>query len=247
MPSLGEPLDIYAAARKRMQTYYCHCGNRSVYRVSDDPSDEKIYLTGRCQEHINDGTLDKRFIEPRFHPSMPSRFKDTDPLRLHPSMQAALAWSPAVGKPGLLMHGTSGIGKTRAAWHVSNRLWLSGLGEGCNMRLMFLPMREFERRMIDSFEERRHAAALDEVSKADFLVLDDLGKERLTSRMATDLFSVIDHRTERDMPTVITTNYSGKAFIDRFTPHDKETGIAIGRRIRDYFTIQGMSHEQNKE
>ena len=115
------------------------------------------------------------------------------------------------------------------------------------MDVTFLPMREFEKRMIDSFEERKHSAALDDVCESEFLVLDDLGKERLTSRMATDLFSVIDHRTERDLPTLVTTNFSGKAFIDRFLPQDKETGLAIARRLRDYCTIQGMTSHENQD
>lgn len=248
--NLGDSIDVYAAARRRLQSRVCMCHGRSVYGVNaQDPSDTTIYVMGFCKEHADWDVISEvtKYTRPHIHPKTPDRFTDTDVLRLHPSMQKAVTWSPVKGKPGLLMHGTSGIGKTRAAWHITNRMWLKGIDEGFNMAILFLPMREFERRMIDSFEERKHSAALDEVCESEFLVLDDLGKERLTSRMATDLFSVIDHRTERDMPTIVTTNFSGKAFIDRFLPQDKETGLAIARRIRDYFTIQGMNSHENKE
>lgn len=242
--NLGEPLDVYAPLRTRWQLVICECGRRSTYALRDG----KISLTGKCKEHMTpDYFTEHRYKEPDFLPQTPKRFRDTDPHRLHVSMQMATSWVPTVGKPGLLMHGTSGIGKTRAAWLIANRLWTEGLKQGYNLPVDFMPMREFEARVIEAFEDRRHSAALKEIMNADFLVLDDLGKERLTSRMATDLFSVIDARTEEDRPTVITTNFSGKAFLERFLPQDKETGIAIGRRIRDYFSIQGMSSHETKE
>lgn len=236
-------MDVYAPLRSRLQLVRCECGGRSTYAVKG----EKVAYTGRCKTHVTDDYLREHGMEKAtHHPKTPKRFRDTDVLRLHSSMQAACSWVPSVGKAGLLMHGTSGIGKTRAAWHIANRLWTQGLEQGYNLPIDFMPMREFEAQVIESFEERRHSMVLKEIIKADFLVLDDLGKERLTSRMATDLFSVIDGRTEEDKPTVITTNFSGKAFLERFLPQDKETGIAIGRRIRDYFTIQGMTSHENQ-
>lgn len=243
--SLGEPLDVYASVRNKLQSVVCQCHGRSVYVVKKELADgetPKMCLAGACAEHVDYAALEaKGYVKAKEYPELPSRFKDTDVARLHPSMQRAVHWNPVVGKPGLLMHGTSGIGKTRAAWHIVNRLFLRGLDLGCNLPVNFMSMRRFEKEMIDSFEERRHGAALDAVCRSPFLVLDDLGKERLTSRMATDLFGVIDHRTEQDMPTIVTTNFSGRAFLDRFLPQDKETGLAIARRIRDYFDIHGMS------
>jgi DNA replication protein DnaC len=207
----------------------------------DDP-ERGLFLTGSCPEHTDYAELEaKGFVAPVVHPELPKRFHDTDVTRLHPSMQKAVLWSPIAGKAGLLMHGTSGIGKTRAAWHIVNRYWCEGLKQGYNLPVKFMSMRAFEKELIDSFEERRHGKVLEEICRQPFLVLDDLGKERLTSRMATDLFSVVDHRTERDLPTIVTTNFSGKAFLDRFLPQDKETGLATARRFRDYFEIVGMA------
>lgn len=248
--SLGEPLDVYAPMRGRLQTRMCECHGRSVYVVKADTigSDKSLMvLAGSCAQHVDYAELEKKgYVKATAYPAIPSRFKDTDVTLLHPSMQKAVLWNPMVGKPGLLMHGTSGIGKTRAAWHVVNRLFLRGLDLGFNLPINFMSMRRFEKEMIDSFEERRHGAVLEAVCRSPFLVLDDLGKERLTSRMATDLFGVIDHRTEHDLPMIVTTNFSGRAFLDRFLPQDKETGLAIARRIRDYFDIHGMSPSPNE-
>lgn len=243
--NLGEQLDVYAPLRKRMQSVVCECHGRSVYVVKANPQEgekQVVALAGACHEHVDYEDLKARgYVKATECPYLPSRFKDTDVARLHPSMQTAVLWNPLVGKPGLLMHGTSGIGKTRAAWHIVNRIFLRGLELGYNLPVDFMSMRRFERELIDSFEHRKHGEKLDEICRSTFLVLDDLGKERLTSRMATDLFGVIDHRTENDLPTIVTTNFSGKAFLERFLPQDRETGLAIARRIRDYFDIHGMS------
>jgi DNA replication protein DnaC len=71
------------------------------------------------------------------------------------------------------------------------------------------------------------------------LVIDDLGKERLTQRMESDLFAIIDERTSNKRSTIITTNYNGSGLSDRFS--NGETGSAIIRRLKDYFRIYGAA------
>jgi DNA replication protein DnaC len=52
--------------------------------------------------------------------------------------------------------------------------------------------------------------------------------------MESDLFAVIDERTSNLKTTIITTNYTGDKLLDRF--QNKETGVALVRRLRDYFS-----------
>ena len=66
-------------------------------------------------------------------------------------------------------------------------------------------------------------------------VLSDFGKERLTSRMATDIFSIIDERSTNKKTTIITTNFNSSTMLDRFEKRDQELGIALVRRLKDYY------------
>jgi DNA replication protein DnaC len=63
------------------------------------------------------------------------------------------------------------------------------------------------------------------------LFLDDLGKEKMTDRMASVLFALIDQRTQKKLPTIITTNLTGDTLLERF--HDKEIGAAFVARLKD--------------
>jgi DNA replication protein DnaC len=198
----------------------------------------KLTRYHRCREHLDPARLKAEgFDEVMFVPSYPALFRDTEVSKLHPRLQSAAEWTPNGQKSGLLLHGTTGVGKTRLAWHVVNRLWIEKARKDMNMPYRFLTMRKFEGLIEESFGEKAHSKMLDELIKTDLLVFDDLGKERATARMASDLFAVLDERTTAMRPTVITTNFNGSALVDRFD--DKEMAAALVRRFRDYYTLVG--------
>lgn len=167
------------------------------------------------------------------HPDYPIAFTDTDPARLGGSLSKATDWSPK-DKPFLLLHGTTGAGKTRTAWLVFNRLW----SDGFPSKAIWLPMRKLEAAIERGFEDHKHGQVIELFCTVPLLCLDDLGKERLTARMETDLFGIIDERTQNLRPTIITTNYNGTTLLERFG--NQETGQALLRRLREYsVAIQG--------
>jgi DNA replication protein DnaC len=98
-------------------------------------------------------------------------------------------------------------------------------------------MRKFEGLIEESFGEKAHARMLDDLTKVDVLVFDDLGKERATPRMTSDLFAVLDERSTAMRPTIITTNFNSQSLADRFD--DKEMAVALIRRFKDYYTLVG--------
>lgn len=170
------------------------------------------------------------------HPNTPSAFQDTVVSKLAPQMQDALeAYTP---DQSVLLHGVTGTGKTRCAWAMFNKGWLHHYPKYSE----FLTMRKLEQKIEQGFANQTHGDVIERLTSCSLLVIDDLGKERLTQRMETDLFSIIDERTSNKRPTIITTNYNGSGLSDRF--NNGETGTAIIRRLKDYFKIYGASVTQ---
>lgn len=165
------------------------------------------------------------------HPLMPEAFRETQRGQI-PSerIRAAFDWEPS-DKPGLLLHGTTGGGKTRAAWFVFNRIWLRDYPKQAE----FMQMRKVDKAIEKGFDERSHGSVLEYLIEVPLLALDDLGKEKLTARVEADLFAIIDERTSNRRTTIITTNYNGAGLEARFT--NAETGPAFVRRLKEFFTI----------
>ena len=175
----------------------------------------------------------------RFHKECPPLFRLTDLGRLPDKMRkAATDWVPGGEQHSLLLHGTTGNGKTRTAWVIANRLWASHLGQGIPYVLRFRTMSKFTDDITSSFtEDRGHDALMEQLQTADLLVLDDLGKEKMTPRVSADLFAAIDGRANTLRPTIVTTNFNGAGLTSRF--EDPEMGAAFVRRLRDYYLAVG--------
>jgi DNA replication protein DnaC len=176
---------------------------------------------------------EKGLVFAEAHPQMPSAYRDTCIDKL-PSerMRKAFSWTPGE-KHSLLLHGTTGCGKTRVAWSVFNRLWL----ESFPLDAQFLPMRKVDGLIEKGFDDRDHGGVIEYLIEVPLLVLDDLGKERMTQRLESDLFAVIDERTANNKVTIITTNYTSQGLQERFS--NAETGPAFIRRLKDYFQAVG--------
>jgi DNA replication protein DnaC len=165
--------------------------------------------------------------EPKPETPMPALFEDTEPERIgEPLGQFAVAWQPS-GK-GLLIHGSTRKGKTRTAWYIANRLWKT---DKYKNKYLFLTMFELEARIASSWGNSTWDKTMLHMTNVPLLFLDDLGKEKMTDRMASCLFALVDQRTMHQRPTIITTNLTGETLLERF--HDKETGAAFVARLKD--------------
>ncbi len=158
----------------------------------------------------------------------PPEMAETDVARL-PSrerFQRVLAWR--YGARGLVLHGNTGLGKTRSAWALLRRL---SVDEG--RRFIWMSSFVFSDKAVQAFRAGTAEQFINRLSETPILFLDDLGKSKITLRVGEALFEVIDRRTTNRRPTIITTNSVGDGLASRF--EDAEAGSPAVRRLRDYF------------
>lgn len=142
-----------------------------------------------------------------------------------------VAWS---GNPGLglLLQGDIGRGKTHAACALMIKMIKDGkIGGG-----MFITCDGLFNGIKAEFGKREQGNLLWRACNTNLLILDDVGKERLTEWSQPILFQVINDRSNDMLPTIITTNYSGRELIRKFVVDEGDlvTAKAIISRMSEY-------------
>lgn len=167
----------------------------------------------------------------RFLSQVPTIYQQTDKTRISPKLVAAVdSWDCS---SGVGMVGKSGRGKTRAGI-----LMLIRAAEDCR-ECMFLPCTEFSNACSDQFSDdsRRSNEASDLLYRAKrvpFLLLDDLGKNRMTDRAEATLYELLECRTSNMRTTIWTSNSNGRELLPMFSP---DRADAILRRLIEFSTI----------
>lgn len=222
----------------------CSCGSPLCITWSERHETYMPY--NKCWEHIDqyDKELNTLVLHHKFD-EVPRLFHDTK-LDLIPS-GIVTKFTKAVLESGVtpsaLFHGTTGKGKSRAAWLIVED-WMM---RHYPRKAMCVNARKLETLLIGSYSESvsAHDKNLKMLCKTGLLFIDDLGKERLTPRLESDLFAIIDERMLDQRPTIITTNFNATGLVDRFPT--KETGIAFIRRIKESFHVIGTGAESESQ
>lgn len=107
-------------------------------------------------------------------------------------------WDEMRAKPGIMLYGTVGTGKTYAAYCAANALIDKGVNVYINRIL----------NIADSMfgDRENYYYMLDRVKRCELLILDDFGADRDTDFMNEQAFKIIDARIESGKPMIITTN-----------------------------------------
>lgn len=128
---------------------------------------------------------------------------------------------------GLVLFGSVGTGKTHLAAAIALQLLSNGVP------VVF-------KTSIDLFSDIRgtynsdvsESKIMDTYNTTDLLIIDDLGKEKITTWSASMLFAIINARYERMLPTIITTNL-GYNDLSNMLGDDRTRAEAIVSRIRE--------------
>lgn len=138
-------------------------------------------------------------------------------------LQRVLTWQ--FGPRGLVLHGETGLGKTRCAWLLVKREWETGRkfrALDCTAAFNYGAL----------FGESAAAAAcwVDQLITVDLLLLDDVFKVKLTDSFEQALFAIIAKRGEWNRPIIATLNDTGDSLRERMSP---DRAVPMIRRLRE--------------
>ena len=127
--------------------------------------------------------------------------------------------------PGLYIHGPRGTGKTLLASILANALMRDGKA------VLFESVPDFLNEIRRSYKEQTTEAVTEAARTVEYLFLDDIGAERTSAWVEEQLFSLLNHRMNERLPTIITSNYDVPDLADHLSPDDGEGGLRIASRV----------------
>ena len=151
--------------------------------------------------------------------------------------QLAASWWPDWhgAEPGLGLYGSSGIGKTRCAWSILQRLHFAGV------TVAAVDAVHFARAAADwHCPENRHEARrlIGRCKRIRVLLFDDLGKERATNTTAAALHDLFEERCREGRPLIWTSERTG----DELAQHMGDNyADGIIRRLRERTQIHHIT------
>ncbi len=163
----------------------------------------------------------------------PKEFQQTnpgDPRLNQVALKKVLGWE--MNPKGLVLHGATGKGKTRASWLLIKQLIMSGKLDGDKFEWMTAA--DFCDRSSASSAKGEAYDFLYDLKRAQLLFIDDFGKGKMTERNAGAFFNVMDHRFSNHLPVILTMNYCGKDLVSRL---DSDMADPLMRRLIEFCNI----------
>jgi DNA replication protein DnaC len=151
-----------------------------------------------------------------------------------------LSWRPDKNGRGLGLMGPPRIGKKRLLFLLAKEL-LFALPPNHLARTSSL---EFGRLILDQFNDELQPGAfkrIERIRQMPVLILFDFGIEKLTERVQTDLYSLIDFRAQNLLPILWTTQFYADELAAKFSSRD--LGRAVIGRLNECSEAIVVEHE----
>lgn len=127
---------------------------------------------------------------------------------------------------GLYLHGSFGSGKTYLISALLNELSKD------NYFVVIVYYPELLRSLKESFENNNFADRINEIKKADLLLLDDIGAETVTPWNRDEILgTILQYRMDNKLSTFFTSNLSIKELENHFTINKSSAEQIKARRI----------------
>ena len=224
------------------QVFYCECGNE---RRGDASWCEECCRRRHQEELYAEADLPKRqqiMLFDNFYPHTPNQKQALSMLHEY----------DANNPRSIYINGPVGVGKTHLACALCNRLIMRD-----NKKVLFRPGVTLLYKIRGTFRTDSSWATDDliyKLSKAPFLILDDLGAEKLTEWVLETFYLIVDNRYNDMLPTIVTSNFSPRELAIRHRPpgfngNDSHIGDRIvSRLISDalILKLEGPDHRVEK-
>ena len=131
---------------------------------------------------------------------------------------------------GLIFIGRYGTGKTHLAFAIANSLLIQGVP------VIYETFINLMEKLKESYNNNNlnYYEILKLYCNCDLLIIDDLGKERLSEWVLEKLFQIINARYENMLPIIITTNYREHDLIKRLSiGNDGKTAGSLVSRLNE--------------
>jgi DNA replication protein DnaC len=188
-------------------------------------------VTLNLETSMNETTIDPvrlLTLKSQWEAICPPLYRDTDVDRLpQPATGKVLSWEH--NPKGLLIAGDTGKGKTRATYSLLRRLHFEG------RTIAAFDAISFGHRCSTAFKDPEQGMKwIHNLCRADILFLDDFGKIKMTDRVESELFGLVELRVSHLKPIIVTTNASGATLEDMLSA---DRGAPLVRRLREFCTV----------
>lgn len=131
---------------------------------------------------------------------------------------------------GIIFIGRYGTGKTHLAFAIANSLLIQGVP------VIYETFINLMEKLKESYNknELNYYDIIKLYCECDLLIIDDLGKERLSGWVLEKLFQIINTRYENMLPIIITTNYTEQELVKRLSlGSDGKTAESLVSRLNE--------------
>jgi len=174
----------------------------------------------------------KDALERDFWSSVPPLYRDTDIQRLNPILaREVMTWE--YDSKGLGIRGISGSQKTRAAVALLHKMKIQGKS------VFFIKATDIARFAANQFsndQDQKNEAyrSIRSTHTCQVLLIDDIGKGRMSPASEELLYDILDKRSERKLPVIWTANSTAEQLHDMMSP---DRGDAIMRRLGEFTKV----------